>query len=60
MPRYVCGPDADNAPVLSHLYHNKQVVIIAGAKALIIEAHMALFETCGDGMFVYEKPMCIV
>jgi hypothetical protein len=60
VPRYVCGPNADNAPVLSDLYLDEQMVIDAGARALMEEAQAVLLETRRDGMFVYEEQMRMV
>ncbi len=57
---YVCRPNADNAHELSHHSLDKQIVIDAGARALVEEAQAVLLETRKDGWFVYKEQMRMV
>jgi hypothetical protein len=56
----MCGLSTNNAPVLSHLYLDEQMVIDVGARALMEEAHAVSLETCRNGKFVYEEQMQII
>jgi hypothetical protein len=60
VPPEVCRPIAKNAPVLSHLYVDQQIVTDINALALIEEAQSVFFETCRDWNFVYNEQMLMV